>query len=241
MKIDQYEVLQINSTTWRIEGDISRAFLFLGKEKAMLVDTTEGKGDLKKVVDTLSDPLPLLVVNTHADADHIGCNHQFDSVFMHPSEFSYYALKAPENAAVPVVIEEGESIDLGSRKFEVIHLPGHTCGSIALLNREERILVAGDTILPSVFIFGEFRNLRALIFSLEKLRDRFFGDFDVIYGSHHDYQIGREFILQELACAKAHLEGRLQGTDPGRIPLEPPDFRPAAAYTLDGSTLFDFA
>jgi glyoxylase-like metal-dependent hydrolase (beta-lactamase superfamily II) len=241
MTIDKYDVIQIGENAWRIEDSFVRAFLFAGTERAILLDSTNGTGDLKAVVERLIGSLPVVFVNTHADADHIGCNGQFETVYMHPAEFAYYALKSKPGDAVPKALYEGEVIDLGGLKLEVILTPGHTSGSIVLLNRADRMLIGGDTILSRVFVFGLVRNLNALIASLEMLKDRYWDAFDRIYASHYDAEIGKDMILKELACAKAHIAGDIEGVDPGDIPLEAPDFRPAALYELDGAGLYDFA
>jgi len=52
---------------------------------------------------------------------------------------------------VPVVskvreIDEGFSFDLGNFHLDVIHLPGHTIGSIGLIDRSAGLLVTGDTL-----------------------------------------------------------------------------------------------
>lgn len=239
IKMDSYEAVQIESNSWRIEEKFVRAYLFIGEKKALLVDTTNGSGNLKAVVESLTK-LPVVLVNTHADGDHIGCNGQFEETLMHPAEFAYYAIKSKEGDAVPKPVLDGEIIDIGGRQFEVIFMPGHTCGSIVLLDRKNRILIGGDTINDRVFIFGRFRNLRAIISSLEHLKNKYWDAFDTVYKSHSAHQADKELVLRELACAKAHLEGRLEGADPGPIPLEPPDFRPAKAYQMDGVVFFDY-
>ncbi len=44
------------------------------------------------------------------------------------------------------VLTEGDVIDLGSRQFRVLHLPGHSPGSIGLLDEAAGVLLAGDAI-----------------------------------------------------------------------------------------------
>lgn len=46
--------------------------------------------------------------------------------------------------------ETGEMLHLGDRHFEVIWTPGHTPGHMCLYQPEERILITGDTILPTI-------------------------------------------------------------------------------------------
>lgn len=49
--------------------------------------------------------------------------------------------------AVPTVqVDEGDIIDLGDRAFSVLHLPGHSPGSIALWEASSGTLFAGDVV-----------------------------------------------------------------------------------------------
>lgn len=43
-------------------------------------------------------------------------------------------------------LKDKEIIKLGQNKFEVIHTPGHTPGSVCLYNKKEKILFTGDLI-----------------------------------------------------------------------------------------------
>ena len=47
------------------------------------------------------------------------------------------------------LVDEGDTIALGSRVIEVLHTPGHSPGGICLLDREAGILFSGDTIYDS--------------------------------------------------------------------------------------------
>jgi glyoxylase-like metal-dependent hydrolase (beta-lactamase superfamily II) len=44
------------------------------------------------------------------------------------------------------LLQEGDMVDLGDRAFEVLHLPGHSPGSIGLYERETQTLFSGDAI-----------------------------------------------------------------------------------------------
>ena len=63
--------------------------LIIGSQKALLIDTGYGYGDLKKAVEALTD-LPLIVVNTHGHFDHAGGNYQFNSVYINKDELPTY-------------------------------------------------------------------------------------------------------------------------------------------------------
>ena len=59
-------------------------WLVEGREKALLVDTGLGVGDLRGEVEALTDK-PVIVANTHGHGDHSGGNYAFDRVYMHPA------------------------------------------------------------------------------------------------------------------------------------------------------------
>jgi len=225
----KYEVIETGKASWRIEEDMVRAFLFDGTDRALLVDSGFGSGNIRETVNKLTKK-PVMLVITHADPDHIGCNALFDKACMHPAEYSYYYESMPADAVVSP-LWDGDIIDLGSRKFEVVLIPGHTPGSIALLDRENRILVSGDTIsVTPIFMFGKMRSVRAYIHSLEKLSGMSEG-FDVIYPSHGPFPVGINLIEKLIAGAEKLLKGELEGQ-------EPPFELPAKMYVAEGAAFF---
>lgn len=79
---DWYTVTEISPEVYLIdEQHQTTCYLVLGKEKALLIDTGNGGGNLVGQVKALTS-LPLMVVNTHGHSDHIGGNYQFDEVWM---------------------------------------------------------------------------------------------------------------------------------------------------------------
>ncbi len=84
------EVIRINKDTVRIEDGGVRFFLLEGSEKALLIDTGMNTPDAKKIAESLTD-LPLILINTHADRDHISGNPSFDTFYMSPAEVENYA------------------------------------------------------------------------------------------------------------------------------------------------------
>jgi len=49
-------------------------------------------------------------------------------------------------------LRDGDVIDLGQRAFTVMHLPGHSPGSIALFDEHDGTLISGDTIYDDVLV-----------------------------------------------------------------------------------------
>lgn len=81
-----YPMVQIRKGTWEIdEFDVASMFLLEGKERAMLIDTGMGIGDLRGAVEMITDK-PLVVVHSHGHIDHTGNARQFDEVWIHPAD-----------------------------------------------------------------------------------------------------------------------------------------------------------
>jgi glyoxylase-like metal-dependent hydrolase (beta-lactamase superfamily II) len=58
------------------------SFLVAGSERAVLIDTGLGIGNIRRVVESLTD-LDVLVVNTHYHFDHSGGNRWFERIAIH--------------------------------------------------------------------------------------------------------------------------------------------------------------
>ena len=80
-----YEIIQIGSDSWRIEDSGVRFFLLAGTERALLVDSGRSVHNARNIAGSLTD-LPIGLLNTHGDMDHVGSNAQFDAFYMHPDE-----------------------------------------------------------------------------------------------------------------------------------------------------------
>lgn len=208
-------IVKISDHFWIIEENGVRLFLFEGDRRAMLIDTGFGTLQLHKMVTELTD-LPVYVVNTHADKDHTGCNRDFKDIYMHPAEMDQYKNKLPNGCRVEDVspLWEGDIIDLGFWKFEVILTPGHTPGSIMLLEREKRMLISGDTVQDGdIYMFGAGRNIWAFQNSLKKLIDMS-DTFDSIWPSHGSYPLTTEIIPGILQGAQDLIAGKLTEQEP---------------------------
>ncbi len=203
-----YQIIQINDNSWRIEDNGVRFFLLTGTQRALLVDSGRNVTCAREIAESMTD-LPLSLLNTHADGDHVACNGQFDSFYMHPAEEPNYRRGNRPGTIIPV--QEGDVLDLGGRCLEIIHLPGHTPGSIALLDRENRVLISGDPIQDGrIFMFGPFRNMPNYIRSLEHLQN-WEGLFDEIWPSHASIPVYPDLIGRLRDGAQAVSDGRVPG------------------------------
>ena len=146
----------------------------------------------------------------YADRDHIGSNEQFDAFYMHPAEEPVYRRSGKSGTIIPV--REGDSLNLGDHELRIIHLPGHTPGSIAVLDVQNRVLISEDPIQEHgrVFMFGDHRNMEYYIASLEHL-ESFADQFDEIWPSHADIPVSPAVIRKLRDGAQAVLDGAVQG------------------------------
>lgn len=209
---ERVKVVQINEHIWLLnDADEATGYLVVGKEKALIIDTMNGYEDVKAIAKTLTD-LPLTVVNTHGHPDHIFGDVYFDEVYMHPDdwELARNYTKIPEfqkavgqrNLKFPPLlpVKEGDIFDLGGVTLEVYHIPGHTPGGICLLDRENRILFTGDSIIEQTWMqMKESLPIPAFFESLNKIteiRDQ----FDSILTGHT-----RE-TLEDASLCEAHKE-----------------------------------
>ncbi len=209
--------IKISDHFWIIEENGVRSFLFEGDRKAMLIDTGFGTLQIRELVAGLTS-LPVFLVNTHTDKDHTGCNRDFKPVYMHPAEMDHYKNSLPEGCRMEDVhpLWEGDIIDLGFWQFEVILTPGHTPGSIMLLERKKRMLISGDSIQDGdIFMFGAGRNMQAFQSSLQKV-SAMADTFDSIWPSHGSYPLTADIIPNILQGAQDMLAGKLLGQEPPR-------------------------
>lgn len=202
------EILKIDERTWRFEDGGVRFFLLCGEERAMLIDTGMNAPDARALAESLTD-LPLSLLNTHADPDHISGNGAFESVYMSPAEEANYRAHGGAGTLVPV--GEGDCIDLGGRPLTVIDNPGHTPGSIAVLDETRRVLYSGDSIQSgNIFMFGGHRDLHLYARSLERL-SAYDGRYDRIYPCHADFPVYPELVGKLLEGARSILAGEAVG------------------------------
>ena len=203
------DIIQMRENTWRIEDGGVRFFLLAGTDKALLIDSGMNIDDARGIAAGLTD-LPLSLLNTHADRDHIGSNEQFEAFYMHPAEEPVYRRSGKLGAILPVV--EGDILDLGGRALRIIHLPGHTPGSIAVLDIQNRALISGDPIQANgrIFMFGDHRSMPDYIASLKRL-EGLADQFDEIWPSHADIPVSPQVIRPLREGAQAVLEGAVRG------------------------------
>jgi glyoxylase-like metal-dependent hydrolase (beta-lactamase superfamily II) len=173
------------------------SYLIVGEKRALLFDTGMGISDIKKVTSELTK-LPIIVLNSHTHDDHVGGNWQFPNVYGMDTDFTRKnAMGSQEDAQAEVtpdqicgtlpagfdpktyvtrpwkitaVILDGDRLDLGGRKLEVLATPGHTPDAISLIDRANGLLFTGDTYYPApIWLFRPETDLVAYASSIRRL------------------------------------------------------------------------
>lgn len=187
------EVIQINSNTYRIEDGFVRFFLLVGKDKAMMIDSGINSKDALDLCKSSCDK-PIILLNTHGDGDHTSGTASFKEIYIHKYDYLDYELEKKYPNTKLKEINDGDIIELGDRPIKVIHIPGHTRGSVALLDINNRVLYSGDSVQKgNIFMFGKTRVKDKFVQSLDKLisiKD----EYDIIYASHDKFDMPSDYV-----------------------------------------------
>ena len=196
--------------TWVIDDGGVRIFVLAGDDEALVIDTGISGLDIPELVRGVTD-LPFKLLNTHADMDHIAGNKAFSRMYMHPSEACvYHVLNHGAGEIMPVY--DGTLLDLGNRPLKIRHVPGHTPGSITVLDVKNRCLIGGDPIQAGgdIYMFGPYRDMEAYVLGLTHLLEQE-ASFDCIYPSHAGMPVDKSLIPDLIRGARDVMDGKIAG------------------------------
>jgi glyoxylase-like metal-dependent hydrolase (beta-lactamase superfamily II) len=191
--------------------------LIVGEDHALLFDTGVGLLSIKAVVERITS-LPVIVLNSHTHYDHVGGNWEFSTVLAIDSDYTRTNMRGFENSRIsgdflpeafckgapegtdPAsfftkswkqsrYVRDGEVLDLGGRKLEVLHVPGHTPDAVALLDAENRLLFSGDSWYDaSLWLFARETNLKDYEVSISRLA-ALDNEVDFLLGAHNSARV----------------------------------------------------
>jgi len=237
-----FKIRHVSSGTLAIDDHGSDVmYLITGDKKCLHIDTGWGIGDLPKLISSFSS-LPLTVMNTHGHPDHTYGNSVFNQVHIHEAD-KYFIDKPssaeskkwivenvlpkplPKNftpdtwaAKVPSIqtIKDGHVFDLGNRHLQTVCVPGHTPGSVCLLDRENRLLFTGDTIQnPTWLHLQESLPLSQFHKNLKQLQSKM-DKFDCFLPGHANLKtlpLPKQNINELVAGIEQILKGKLVGRE----------------------------
>lgn len=241
MKRNYYNIHKIDADTWCIEekrlNQQCLMYLLVGKERALLIDTGFGFGNLGMVVRQLTEK-PVFVVNTHAHVDHIGGNHYFKEIYACEKDKEIFQIHTNKaylekmvNDSIPFLVrplfgkiksdivnqkiageyywfQPGWETDLGERKILSIAVPGHTPGSVCYLDAQRGRLFSGDTVCEwGVLLHLEGCCSIQTYLDSMKILKARSSEWDTIWPGHHGMPIRNHYIDEYLECAQKAVEG----------------------------------
>ena len=206
-----YNVIPIMDGVWTIEDGTVRMYLVDGGAGALLIDTGFGSGDLRELVSTLVKG-EITVINTHCHGDHTTGNAQFPGAVFYMGEADAEAIRpaCPEGAEIRVV-HEGDVVSAGTARVTVLEIPGHTPGSIALLDEQHRILFSADSVAKHFPVYMQFpgqdvEKYLAALRKMKSLQDK----YDRICPCHGELEVEFEYMDKMIRCCEGILDGSLK-------------------------------
>ena len=174
---DWFTLEQIDNQTFAISEyrhwEETHCYLLIGSEKALLIDTGLGVGDIGEVVKGITDK-PVQVATTHIHWDHIGGHSYFTDIAVYESEKDWLCKNFPIPLSVVktnflrkpcdfpsdfdieqyriyqgepgTILHDRDIIHIGNRKIQAIHTPGHSPGHLCFYEKERHYLYTGDLV-----------------------------------------------------------------------------------------------
>jgi len=174
-------------------------------KEGMVIDPGANAKQILGAVEDLGLNIKVIVL-THSHMDHVGALAEVKEatgaeIAIHADEAQFLQKQPlqrvihPFSQSLPAadrLLREGDTVDIGSLHFRVLHTPGHTPGGICLL--EEGIVFSGDTLFnfgigradfPGASYDQEMESIRTKLMTLP--------DNTVVYPGHGpDTTIGVE-------------------------------------------------
>lgn len=161
----------------------------LTPEGAIVIDTLPFPQESRAMRDFVREHSPegiAYVINTHHHADHVYGNYLYSEADIVSFRGTRHYLErqgednlrraqeeTPELAEVElrlpsILFDKGHFLlHVGGKTLELIHAPGHTADSIVVYVHEDRLLFAGDTMMPVPYIV--WGNWRELVGTLDRI------------------------------------------------------------------------
>jgi glyoxylase-like metal-dependent hydrolase (beta-lactamase superfamily II) len=137
------------------DSDNDKMFLVHGTKACALIDTGMGHGKLREYVEQFTGGLPIKVIFTHSHMDHIGQGNEFiaasEEFIGAPDREATVAFFAHQGVPADQIqdhlksVSDGDHVDIGDRSLLIFAAPGHTPGSLVVLDPLTGNTFSGDS------------------------------------------------------------------------------------------------
>ena len=158
----------------------TNTYLISSSGQALVIDPGYGAAEAVKERAGSDGSEIAAIVNTHGHWDHTADDarmirdtgaplyvHEYDSEMVRSPSTSLSLPFTLEPASPTNLMRDGDILTFGQWRFQIIHTPGHTPGSVCLLFESEMMVITGDTLFQGTY--GRF--------------DLSGGDEEALYGS----------------------------------------------------------
>jgi len=139
-------------------------YVISSNKECMIVDPgCSNEAEKKTLLDYIENHqlCPIELINTHCHLDHIFGNNFISTKYnlkpkMHKKDLpllersvdiaKLYNVNLEPPPLNVSLIEEKDTIIIGSTKWEILFTPGHAPGHICLLNKHDNVIVVGDVL-----------------------------------------------------------------------------------------------
>lgn len=198
----------------------THCYLLNGTDRSLLIDTGLGICNIYDEVVKLTDK-PVTAAATHIHWDHIGGHKYFPDFYAHKEELDWLTGKfplplstvremvldrcdAPDGFDIEQyemfqgtpagLLTDHDVIDLGGRKIEALHTPGHSPGHLCFWEADRGYLFTGDLVYQdTLFAYYPSTDPKAYLASLEKIAAL---PAKRVFPAHHSLDIQPEIVVR---------------------------------------------
>ena len=254
MEGDLFTSRMLTNNTWIIFGEGCTSYLLAGQKAGLMIDSGFSTENIQKYAQALINVPLTMVANTHGHFDHTGGNGWFQHAYMSAKALEIAKIPYPSlepsryrTDYVVTVVGDGDIIDLGGRKLEILEIPAHAPSSIAFLDRSEHILFSGDEVADLVVLVWMQDEPQPYIeqhaLNMEKLL-RYREAFDKVCWGHGNGFLEADLVKRYLEHDELIMAGKatepwmMMPGGPADFHMPQPEFKRQSAY-LDTRLVFD--
>lgn len=165
-------------------------YLIKGSDKALLIDggnkNIKARKELAAIVNKLRGTTPLEIAVTHNHEDHTGQLALFKAnTIYYPKKDKVKDKHYTNNYSW---VKEGDVIDLGNIKLNVIETPAHTPGSVTYVDQQNNLIASGDSIGSTFVWLFDKKSLNNYQKTLNHLYDQVKYTKDPLFMPGHKWQ-----------------------------------------------------